>query len=394
MPMQHTLELFRGGAQYEWYWNIYKSGSMIFEIERLHKKHGPVIRIGVNDLHINDPEFYLGVTRPASNFLKDPAFYQTVGFPHAILGMIDPTEHRIRKQVLAPAFAGGQIQQFSPRIEARVEDMCNILSEFAQSSTPVNIFAALKAYSMDVIYDVIIGEEFGALRSPGFRHPNLDLMKEAIKGSWIPRAFPIMSRLTFALPTWLTKVFLSVPMIEVAMTASSGVDQYLEDREASRLQTRISEAEQPCTQSSFVKNPKRKVSVAIERLLDPASARGYTPLCRDHLNEEILVLLGAGNDTTSNAIILGLYHICRRPETQRRLEAELEAAYPHSEQAVTFLTAKQLPYLHGQIQTAVIKESLRISNPLPGRMPRVVPEEGYLLYGHRLASKVSAMDDY
>ena len=40
--------------------------------------------------------------------------------------------------------------------------------------------------------------------------------------------------------------------------------------------------------------------------MDPASAKGYVPLCLEHLNEEILVLLGAGNDTTSNAMILGI----------------------------------------------------------------------------------------
>ena len=171
----------------------------------------------MNDLHINDPDFYLSLTKPTSNFLKDPAFYKAIGFPHAILGMTDQNEHRIRKLVLAPAFSPGEIQQSSPRIEARVEDMCNTLSEFALSSTPVNIFAALKAFSMDVVFDLIIGEDIGALHSPNFHHPNLDIMKEAIKGSWIPRAFPVLTRVTFALPTWITKIFLSVPMIEVAM---------------------------------------------------------------------------------------------------------------------------------------------------------------------------------
>ena len=131
--------------------------------------------------------------------------------------MTDPNEHRIRKQVLAPAFSAGQIQQVSPRIEARAEDMCENLYAFAQSSTPVNIFAALKAYSMDVVFDLIIGQDIGALRSPGFHHPQLDLMKEAIKGSWIPRSFPNLSRVTFAMPGWITKLFFNIPMLEVAM---------------------------------------------------------------------------------------------------------------------------------------------------------------------------------
>lgn len=68
-------------------------------------------------------------------------------------------------------------------------------------------------------------------------------------------------------------------------------------------------------------------------------------LDRDGLNEEVLMLMGAGNDTTSNAMILGMYHICRSSQAQMRLEAELEAAYPLPGQAITYASVKQLPYL-------------------------------------------------
>ena len=34
-----------------------------------------------------------------------------------------------------------------------------------------------------------------------------------------------------------------------------------------------------------------------------------------------------------------------------------------------------------ELKTAVLKEILRVSNPLPGRLPRVVPPEGFKLDG-------------
>jgi hypothetical protein len=40
-------------------------------------------------------------------------------------------------------------------------------------------------------------------------------------------------------------------------------------------------------------------------------------------------------------------------------------------------------------QTACIKEVLRMGNPLPGRLPRVVPPEGFDLYGHHVPGGVS-----
>ena len=58
----------------------------------------------------------------------------------------------------------------------------------------------------------------------------------------------------------------------------------------------------------------------------------------------MLILLGAGNDTTSNALILGLYYICRHADVQDRLRMELKEAFPNSED-VTYMKAKQLPYL-------------------------------------------------
>lgn len=180
---------------------------------------GPVIRIGVNDLHINDPEFYQSITKPASKFLKDPDYYSGVGFPHAILGMIDPIEHRIRKQVLAPAFSASQVQEFASRIEDKVVDMCNTFEEHTIALKPVNIAAAFKAFALDVISELVIGQEFGALHCPGFRHPKLDVMRECIQGAWICRAFPIMSKLSLALPRAVTSPFFLIPMIEVALVS-------------------------------------------------------------------------------------------------------------------------------------------------------------------------------
>ena len=205
---------------FEWYWNIYQPGAMLFEIEKLHHKHGPMVRIGANELHINDPEFYQSITKPGSTFLKDPAYYQAIGFPHAILGMVDPVEHRIRKQVLAPAFSPGQVQIFEPRIRCKVQQLCKAFEESARRSEPINIAAAFKAFAMDVIAEVVLGQDYGAISRPGFRHENLEIMKESIKGAWIPRAFPFTAWATLALPPAVTKLFIDIPMIDVALVSA------------------------------------------------------------------------------------------------------------------------------------------------------------------------------
>ena len=86
-------------------------------------------------------------------------------------------------------------------------------------------------------------------------------------------------------------------------------------------------------------------SVVIERLLNPESAKGYEVVDRRTLQEEVLILIGAGNDTTSNALILGLHLICKNPHVQTRLHAELIEAFPDSLSEITYSRAQKLPFL-------------------------------------------------
>ena len=124
-------------------------------------------------------------------------------------------------------------------------------------------------------------------------------------------------------------------------------------------------------------------SEVLEQLLDPNAARGHVVPNAHDLNEEALTLLTAGNDTTANAMIIGAYLICTHTEVLKRMVEELRDAFPEGDESITFEQAKQLPYL-----TAVLREVLRCSNPLPGRLPRVVPPEGASIDGIDLAAGV------
>ena len=124
-------------------------------------------------------------------------------------------------------------------------------------------------------------------------------------------------------------------------------------------------------------------SVVIDMLVDANSAKGHVVPTPEQLTEEIIMLLSAGNDTTSDALIVGLWEICRHPEVLQQLETELTERFPNvrDTDVIIYENVRDLPYLN-----AVIKEILRVSNPLPGRLPRAVPAEGYTLYGNHVSA--------
>jgi hypothetical protein len=57
---------------YEFYFDILKGsgGQFMFEVDRLHEKYGPIVRVNPDELHINDPEFYDTIYR-TGNAVRD-----------------------------------------------------------------------------------------------------------------------------------------------------------------------------------------------------------------------------------------------------------------------------------------------------------------------------------
>lgn len=81
----------------------------------------------------------------------------------------------------------------------------------------------------------------------------------------------------------------------------------------------------------------------------------------------------AGSDTTSGVLTFLLYYLLRDNETYKRLQAELDEAFPEPEAPLNLTTLNRLPFLG-----AVCEESCRLGTPFGG-LPRVVPKGGHVL---------------
>lgn len=95
------------------------------------------------------------------------------------------------------------------------------------------------------------------------------------------------------------------------------------------------------------------ISVALE-------SGGFT---EDNLVDQMMTFLAAGHETTATAMTWAILQICRNPEIQSRLRAEIRANLPSVDDAdapVTAQTLDRLPLLQ-----AVCNEVLRVNAPVP-----------------------------
>ncbi|KGO74014.1 Cytochrome P450, E-class, group I [Penicillium italicum] len=349
---------------WEWYWNYVQNGRMLFEIEKLHEKYGPVIRIGVNDLHVSDPAIYQDISRINSGFTKDPFFYQFISLPGTSIGETDPSRHRIRRKVLTPAFSTTRIHELAPIVQDKTEQLLTML---AAAKGPVCFTDAAKAYTLDIIGKIVLGREIGSLTKPEFISELSEHLQAAFAIGWIGPSFPIMSSIALWVIQRLPLFIFPMPQVQFqqVMACAKMTDSYLKKFHSDGA-------------STFSTGHGER-SAVIDMLVDPAATKDYKVPAKNEVSDELTMLLTAGSDTSSTAIISAIYYIKRHEKVLSGLCEELTKAFPSLEEEITYEKVKELPYL-----TAVIKEVLRLGHPLPGRLPRTIPSSGYSLYGNAL----------
>ena len=118
-----------------------------------------------------------------------------------------------------------------------------------------------------------------------------------------------------------------------------------------------------------------------------------TPFMKNNLNfenmsrDEILstfnFIIVGGSETTATTLTGLFNHLSRNERILRRLCTEIRTEFK-KETDITIDNIHHLPYLE-----AVLNEGLRMCNPIPGGLPRVVPEGGDTYAGVYLPGGVS-----
>lgn len=336
---------------YEGYYDVIRRGKYTFKIKDLHAHYGPIIRISPSELHINDPDYYDSLYNRDGKWDKNPFYVNSFGNTTSGFGTVGHDLHRLRRAAINPFFSKQKVTALQPVIQRLVDKLCSRFEKIKGTNEVVSIECAFDAFTMDVITEYSLDESFGYLDYPGWSSDFRELERAFGELAYVQKMFPplldILNSLPERLLAWmyprlklLHDFQRNCYAIAVKMVNETDGQKY-QEKDHPTIFYEIIHSDLPPPE----KTPKR-------------------------LEGEAAAILGAGAVTTAWTLTVAMYHLTVQPKKLERLRAEIRSTIPdHPYPPAKLQQLEKLPYL-----TAVIMESLRLSNGVSTRLARIAPD--------------------
>ncbi|KAI0765260.1 cytochrome P450 [Fomes fomentarius] len=350
----HPLARFPGPkvAAVTWwymtYYEVFMDGAFVENLEELHERYGPVVRISPDQLHFNTLAAYDDIYLHGHKFTKDPRTYLKINQSDSSLCIIDLREIKIRRDILGPLFSRRAIMQLEHVVLSKVSRLLEQLGHYAAAGKPANIRRACRSAALELIIAYCFASHEDFVTAPDFSHQ-----------------FVVESEMTFPLFhhfvhfPWMTPLLVLKTLVASWLKSGEGVlyGSY------GRLKSKIHHLRE---HPELVEHEEHET--VFHHLLTPHPDKGQTDIPSEKvLWEEAINLIAAGSETVATILNVGVFHVLHNPAIHRKLVQELKNAWPELETTMHYETLEKLPYL-----TAVIKESLRIAHGVLHPLPRVV----------------------
>lgn len=188
---------------YEAYYNIIKGGQFLFKIQELHQKHGPIIRIGPNELHFNDPEFYDQIYSNVGRWDKDSQYVNQFNNTDSAFGTIPHELHRLRRRAFQGFFSTQKITSLEPLIQSIIEKLCARLEEHRGSGKVLPIRYVYGCLTCDVVMEYCLAINGGNIDHPDFNPAFFKTLSGAGEMGHFMKLLPGMQKVLALIPPWL-----------------------------------------------------------------------------------------------------------------------------------------------------------------------------------------------
>ncbi|CAG8094896.1 unnamed protein product [Penicillium olsonii] len=335
-------------------------GTNHLDVLALHRRYGPVVRIGPNELALNTPQAFhdiYGANLDGSCFPKDRSHYEPPanGVDH-LVSAIDDASHARQRRLIAHAFSTKALREQEGLICGYVDTLITKLrNTLREGRSVVDIKAWMNFTTFDITGDLVFGESFDCLKNKTL-HPWIGMVFDSMKAIafvGVVNQFPALKGLlNKLLPRGLKR---------------TGQDHF--DLTAQRVNRRLgANVSRPDFMSAMLQNGLSEKVGQYD-----ASERVMT---RAELHSNGFILIVAGSETSATLLSGCIYYLCTTPRVMARLTADIRSAFTQDSN-MTFRALENLTYL-----AAVIKESLRMYPPFATSLARLVPTGGALVDGH------------
>ncbi|KAK1984576.1 cytochrome P450 3A19 [Colletotrichum cereale] len=310
------------------------------ELQALHEKYGPVVRVSPNEVSFAslEAETAIYAKQEDGRFSKDGTFLtlfsDLVLNAPTLITIPDPGLHRKLHKVIQQAFTPQALARQEPIQKFHIDMAMSKLDDLAEKGSVMDLADTLETMFWEIIGDLAFGEPLMAGKRPTY-----ESLKQFGKTS-----MPMIEALSF---------FLAIPGMAPAIgTARS-------------LFTSIMPF--PSQISKLV--PSTKLRDCIDRqdgredfltAIMGSEKHGLT-LDSDAFFSNAMGLTLAGYQTTATTLAATFYHILRFPDVYRRLCAELRSNITN-EGDIAGERLARLPFLN-----ACIRETLRLLPPANGK---------------------------
>ncbi|KAI1801859.1 putative elymoclavine monooxygenase [Daldinia bambusicola] len=331
---------------YGFYYNFIKGGGYSKQFQDLHVKYdSPVIRLGPNHVHVNSSEFFEEVFHIGSKYSKDPAFYKNFG---GIDSMLDPEDFRTYRAHISPLYSARSADVLAPRLLTKLQAIGKRLEQNVGTGAVVNIQKLFRTLSADMVLRLLFPQEINLFEFDGY-HPFLGAFDTIMTKTWLMLTYPLVGMALGLIPgSNYAKV----------NSAYEKFTKYCEGwaNDAQLLQETNKESVRDSHMSRYLNigpTERKKLKAVIHPL------------------EDVFNFVAGGSDTTAYTMSCAVHYLLKSPNALAKLQAELDQSVHFIRGDFDHKRIQKLEYLN-----AVIKESLRLSSPVPGCLPRIVPSGG------------------